>query len=280
VESHTRFITPDYFRTLGIPLLRGRDVSERDHATAPPVAVIGRSLAQRLWPGQDAIGRQMNFAGVSWTVVGVAGDVAVRGLEQASVPQAYFPSDQQPGLEFYAPKDLVIRAPGNPAALAPALRKIIHGVNPEQAVSDVRLLEDIVASQTASRRVQFRVLATFAGIAFLLAAVGIYGLLSFAVSMRTQEVGVRMALGAERQEVLAMFLRQGLALGLAGVMMAVPLAYAAGRGMTSLLFGVQPGDPLIYTAAALLALLMTLSGSLRPALRAASVDPAIAIRAE
>jgi putative ABC transport system permease protein len=144
----------------------------------------------------------------------------------------------------------------------------------------VRTLEDIVTSQTASRRVQFSVLATFAAIALLLAAVGIYGLLSFAVSMRTREVGVRMALGAGRADVLTMFLRQGIVLGSAGIIIGAPLAYAAGRGMTSLLFGVTPGDPAIYGAAALLAMLMTLAGSVRPAFRAASVDPVITIQAE
>jgi putative ABC transport system permease protein len=160
------------------------------------------------------------------------------------------------------------------------LRRIIHAIDPEQSISDVRTLEDVVDSQTASRRAQFGVLATFAAIAVLLAAVGIYGLLSFAVSMRAREVGVRMALGAGQHDVLRMFLRQGVILGSAGVVIGAPLAYAAGRGLTSLLFGVAPGDPVIYGAAALLALLMTLAGSVRPALRAASVDPLITIQSE
>lgn len=281
-QAHTRFVTPDFFQTLGIPMLRGRDLDERDdQPTSPPVVVIGRSLADRLWPLQDAIGETMTLAEVDWQVVGVVGDVAVHGLEQVAIPQAYFPAGKvPPGLSFYAPKDLVVRTAGSPIALAPALRKIVHAIDPEQSVSDVRTLEDIVTSQTASRRVQFSVLATFAAIALLLAAVGIYGLLSFAVSMRTREVGVRMALGAGRADVLTMFLRQGIVLGSAGIIIGAPLAYAAGRGMTSLLFGVTPGDPVIYGAAALLAMLMTLAGSVRPAFRAASVDPVITIQAE
>ncbi|MBZ5633367.1 MAG: ABC transporter permease [Acidobacteriia bacterium] len=279
-RAHTRFITSDYFKTLGIPLLRGRDVSERDNSTAPKVAVVSQFLAQRLWPGQDPVGREMTL-GSNWTVVGVVGDVAVRGLESSSLPQAYFPSGQvPPSLAFYAPKDLAIHASGDPASLASALRQIIRRANPEQAVSDVQLLEDILASQTASRRAQLRVLVTFAGVAFLLAAVGIHGLLSFAVTSRTREVGVRIALGAARGDILGMFLRQGLVLGSAGIAVALPLAYLAARSMTSLLFGVQPNDPLIYASAALLALLMTVAGSLRPSLRAASVDPALTIRAE
>jgi putative ABC transport system permease protein len=212
----------------------------------------------------------------------VVADIAVRGLERSSEPQVYLPSQQVPdgGVPWYAPKDLVIRAAGDPRALAPALRRIIHQADSEQAISDVQLLEDVVESETASRRAQLRVLGAFAVIAFLLAAVGIHGLLSFAVSARTQEVGVRIALGASRTDILGMFLRQGFVLGLAGVALAAPLAYLAARVMTSLLFGVQPNDSLIYGSAALLALAMTLAGSLRPALRAAGVDPAITIRSE
>ena len=191
--------------------------------------------------------------------------------------------DQVPDnwLPCFAPKDLVVKtASGNSMALAPTLRRIIHDADPEQAISDVQSLENIVTSETATRRAQLRVLGAFTAIAFLLAAVGIHGLLSFAVSSRTQEIGVRMALGASRSNVLGMFLRQGLGLGVAGVVLAVPLGYAAARGMTSLLFGVQPQDPMVYAAAALLALVMTLTGSLRPGMRAAAVDPAITIRME
>jgi hypothetical protein len=275
------FVTPGFFDTLGIPLRLGRDVSDRDEATAPFVAVISESLAQHLWPGQDPIGRRLYVARFDRTVVGVAGNIAVRSLETVSDHQIYFPSEQLGTIStYYAPKDLVIRTAGEPAALAPALRTIIHDTDPAQAVSDVRTLDDIVASQTAPRRDQLRVLGTFAAIAWSLAAVGIHGLLSFTVSARTQEIGVRVALGAERSTILRMFLRQGLTLGAVGVAVAVPLAYVTARGMSALLFGVEPGDPLIYTSAALLAMVMTLAGSLRPALRASSIDPAITIRTE
>jgi predicted permease len=276
-RAHTRFVTPDYFKTLGIPLLAGRDVSQRDGGDVQPVVVVSQSLARRFWPGQDPIGRTISHG----TVIGVAGDVAMRGLEQASLPQVYLSWEQiPPGLVFYAPKDLAIRTMGDPLALAPQVRRIIRAASPEQAVSDIRQLETIVDSQTATRRAQLHVLGTFAGIAFLLAAVGIHGLLSFAVSSRTREVGVRMALGAGRGNILSMFLRQAVLLSAIGVALAIPLAYAAARAMTALLFGVEPGDPFIYASAALLALAMTLVGSLRPAVRAACVDPAVTIRAE
>lgn len=277
-----RYLTPDFFTTLRIPLLRGRDVTDRDDWNAPFVAVISESLARRLWPQQDPIGRKFNVAFFDRTVVGVVRDISVRSLEGSSEPQVYLPSDQVPngGLIFYAPKDLVIRASDNPAALLPALRRIIQAADPEQAISGERLLEDIVASETGPRRTQLNVLGVFAAIAFLLAAIGIHGLLSYAVSSRTREVGVRVALGAQRRDILGMFLRQGLLLGAAGIAAAVPLAYMAARAMQALLFGVQPGDPAIYAAAAALALAMTIAGSLRPALHAAVIDPAATIRAE
>lgn len=281
-QASIRYVTPDFFNTLQIPVKRGRDISDRDTSTAPYVAVISESLAERLWPGQDPIGRQLNAVFFDRTVVGVVGDISVRGPERASEPQIYMSAQQVPdgGMIFFTPKDLVVRTTGNPTALAPELRRIVHGVDLEQPVSDVRLLEDITVSETESRRTQLRVLGAFVVIAILLAAVGIYGLLSFAVSTRTQEIGVRLALGANPRSILSMFLRRGLALGAMGIALGVPLAYVAARGMGALLFGVEPGDPLIYAGASLLAFVMTLVGSFGPALRAASVDPAIAIRSE
>jgi len=277
-----RFVTPDFFKTLSIPLLQGRDVSDADTAASPFVAVVSESFVRRYWPDQDPIGRHLEVASSDRTVVGVVADISVRGLERPSEPQMYLASQQVPDgfLPWYAPKDLVIHAEGNPVALTPALRRIIHEADAEQSITDVQPLENIVVGETATRRAQLRVLGAFAAIAFLLAAVGIHGLLSFAVSARTQEVGVRIALGATRSDILGMFLRQGLALGAAGIAFAAPIAYIAARGMASLLFGVQPADSAIYATAALLALAMTLAGSLRSALRAAGVDPAITIRAE
>ena len=208
----------------------------------------------------------------------MVGNVAVRGPERVSEPQIYLPAFAVGEASFYAPKDLVVKTSGDPSSLVPALRRIVHDVDPEQPVSDARPLDAVVRAQTASRRDQLTALATFATIAFVLAVVGIHGLLSFTVSARTQEVGVRVALGASRQRILGMFLRQGLMLGAAGVAVAVPLSYLAARAMSALLFGVEPGDPAIYAGAVVLAVVMTLGGSLRPALRAASIDPAVATR--
>ncbi len=280
-QAIVHFATPGFFDTLGISLEAGRDFTDQDTATSQPVAIVSESLAARLWPGQDAIGRRVNVQRVERVVVGVAANIAVRSLEGAIDPQIYFPSEQLGATAmFYAPKDLIVKAAGNPLAVAAALRRIIRDIDPDQAVSDVKLLSDIVGTQTAPRRDQLFVLTAFATLAFLLAGIGIHGLLSFAVSSRTQEIGVRVALGAARGNILRMFLGQGLALGAGGVVAAVPLAYAAAQGMHALLFGVEPGDPVVYASAAVVAIVMTLAGSVRPAIRAAVIDPTAAIRME
>jgi putative ABC transport system permease protein len=278
-RASIRFVTADYFSTMRIPRRSGRFVDGRDTATSAPAAVISEALARRLWPGQDPIGRQLTIYQSTRTVVGVAGDIVVRGLERTSEPQIYMSPEQlAPFGIFYAPRDLVVRASGDAMALAPAIRRIVHSANPEQPITGLRLFDDVVAEQTASRRDQLVVLGLFAAVAFVLAAVGIYGLLSYTVQSRTQEVGVRIALGASPRVILQMFMQQGVVLGLIGVAAAMPLAYAAGRAMNTLLFGLSAGDPSVYLVAAGAALTMTIASSVMPAVRAAGIDPAITIR--
>jgi predicted permease len=284
-ESNTasmRFVTPGFFATLGIPLHMGRDVAESDALGSPFVAVVSRSFARRYWPGEDPLGRHFQFAYHDRTVIGVVGDIRVRGLELDSEPQVYLASRQMPDGEvaFYAPQNLVIRFSGTTAMLVPSIRQIVQSADREEPISDVRTLAEIVEDETASRSLQLRVLASFAAIAFLLAAIGIHGLLSFAVSQRSQEIGVRIALGARSSNILAMVLRQGMLLAVAGLLPGVVLAYAAGRAMESILAGVQPADTITFTAAVGLCLVMSLVGSLLPALRAVRVDPLTAIRSE
>jgi predicted permease len=279
------FVTPDFFSTLGISVQNGRTMTAADDAESQPVVMISGSLADAFWPGRDPIGQRITAGRAGdRTVVGVVENIAVRSLEGAGRygrHQIYFPFDQLGRTNaYYAPKDLLVHTSGDPISLVPALRTIVHDVDPEQAISNVRLLQDIVAYQTAPRRDQVLVLSIFSAIAFLLSMTGIYGLLAFIVAIRTRELGVRVALGAARSDILGMFLRQGLALGIGGVVLAIPLAYAAARGLGALLFGVNPGDPVIYGSSALLAMLMTLAGSLRPAIRASSINPALTIRGE
>jgi len=206
----------------------------------------------------------------------------VRGLERVAEPQVYMPYQQLPdgGPTHYAPKDLAIRSTVDPATLAPALRRIIREADPEQPVSDVRTLSNIVEQQTGPRRVQVTVLASFALIAFLLAAVGIHGLLSFAVSNRTQEIGVRMALGARSGDILRMIVWDGVALAGIGIVLGAVLAYGAGNQLQALLAGVKPNDAATFASAVGLCLVMTIAGSFAPALKAIRVDPTTAMRGE
>ena len=283
--AHTaslRYVTPGFFATLGIALERGRDAGDRDGIDAPFAAVVSESFVRRYWPDQDPLGRHFTMAFHDRTVVGVVADIRVRGLESNSEPQVYLPYRQVPDgmLPFYAPKDLVICSAAAPGTLLPAVRRIIRAADAQQPISDVRMLGDIVAEQTASRAAQVRVLGAFAVIAFLLAGVGIHGLLSFAVSRRTPEIGVRIALGAQPREIVRMIVRQGALLAAAGVAPGVVLAYAAGRAMEGILAGVQPGDALTFGSAIGLCSLMAVLGSLLPALRAVRIDPMTAIRSE
>jgi putative ABC transport system permease protein len=284
-ESNTaslRYVTPGFFQTMGIPLLSGRDVADTDSSNKPFVAVVSESFAQRYWPGQNPLGHRFDFALADRTIVGVVRDVRVRGLERESEPQVYIPAAQVPDNSIigYTPKDLVVHASGNLAGLTSAVRDIIHKADPAQPISDVRTMAEIVEEETGSRAVQVRVLLIFAGVAFLLAAIGIYGVLSFAVSQRAGEIGVRMALGAQSKNIFQMILKQGASLATFGVIPGVLLAYSAGRAMEALLAGVTPRDPVTFASATLLCLFMTLLGATIPALRAARVDPMSVMRTE
>jgi predicted permease len=288
-----RFVTPGFFDVMRIPLRRGRDVSESDAGEALPVAVVSESFAERHWPGQDPLGRRFHFgllgSGTTRlgpfqdrTVVGVVGDIRVRGLERASEPQVYLPHRQVPdgAMIFYAPKDLVVRSSGDAAAFGPFLRRVVSRLDPAQPVSDVRSLDSILEAQTAPREVQVRVLGSFAAVAVLLAAIGIHGLLAFAVSARTSEIGVRLALGASARDILGLVLRQGVVLAGLGVVVGLALAFAAGQGLQAILAGVSPRDALVFLTATSVVLAMAVAGGLLPALRALRVDPLTAIRAE
>jgi putative ABC transport system permease protein len=277
-----RFVTPQYFRTMGIPLLRGRDVADGDIAGRTPVAVVSESFAKQFWPNEDPIGRTFVSREETRTVVGIVGDVKVRGLERANEPQLYVSAGQVPDTAFMNddPKDLVIRYAGATGTLLPAVRRIVAAADPEQPISDVRTMEDVVAGETATRRAQLRVLGALAAIALLLSGIGVYGLLAYTVSQRSREIGVRLALGAEPAGVARMIVSQGMKLALVGIVPGVLTAYAAARGMRALLFGVDPADPATILGAVALVVVMTLAGSLVPALRAVRLNPMLALRVE
>jgi predicted permease len=277
-----RFVTPGFFAAMRIPILAGRDIRESDTHEAAWVAVVSKSFVERYWPNsENPLGRHIDFGNHDRMVVGVVGDIRVRGLERTSEPQVYLSWQQPDGVStWYAPKDLVVRTTGDAAAIAPALRRIIHSADPGQPVSDVRTMTDIVDEQTETRRVQLAVLGSFGAVALLLAAVGIHGLLAFAVSSRTREIGIRMALGARQADIFNATVADGLKLAAIGVVAGVVMAYGAGRLLESLLAGVQPADLGTLSAAVVIALVMTLAGSALPAMRAVRVDPTVAMRAE
>ena len=239
-----RFVTPSFFETLGIPLTRGRDLNDFDTRFAPAAAVVSESFARTHWPGQDPIGRVFNVTFQNRIVVGIAGDVRVRGLERESEPQVYLPYQQvaDGAVPFYAPKDLAIRSSLDAATILPRVREIIRRADPQVPISDVKTMAAIVEAETAPRSAQLRVLGAFALIAILLAGVGIHGLLAFTVSNRLQEIGVRIALGAARGHILRLVLGDGLRLAALGIGVGAVGAYGAGQGLQALLAGLSPAD--------------------------------------
>lgn len=279
-SASLRFVTPGYFATMRIPLRAGRDIAEGDTFDRPHVAVVSESFVQRQWPGQDPLGRRFGFALSERTVVGVVADVHVRGLERTSEPQVYLSSAQvaDNAIVGYTPQDLVVRTKLPLDQWLPALRRIVAAADPEQPISRVRPLAEIVEGDTAPRRVQLRLLAILSAIALLIGGIGIHGLLSFAVSQRTRELGIRRALGAQAGSIVVMVMKEGLRLAIIGTLLGVLVAFFVGRSMSALLFGVPPTDPQTIAIAVALCLATSILGCLRPALRAARIDPMTALR--
>jgi len=279
--SH-RWITPQYFKAMGIPLIRGRDVEPTDTADRQWVAVVSASFVALYWPGEDGVGKTFKHLDKQRTVVGVVGDVKVRGLERASEPQLYLPALQCPeGLPpNFDPKALVVRHSGVGDNLVGAIRQIVQVADPDQPVSSVRPMAAVLASATADRRAQLQLLGAFALVAVLLCGVGIYGLLAFSVAQRSQEIGVRLALGAEPAQVGRLIFADGIRLTLIGIVPGAIGAYFAGRAMEALLFGITPSDPMTFTIAIAVALLMAAAGSLVPVMRAVRVSPTLVLKAE
>jgi len=283
-----RLVSPGFFAAMGTPIIVGRDIGDLDVLGGPHVAVVSESFAKRYWPNQNPIGQTFHFAfdfpfaRQEKTVVGIAGDVRFRGLERLNEPQVYLPYRQLPDRTstYYAPKDLVVRSSMDTATLVPLIRSMIQKAEPEMPISAVRTLKDVVELQTEPRTTQIRLIAAFAGLSLLLAGIGIHGLLSFAVGQRKPEFGLRIALGAQRRDILSIVFREGLVLTATGTLLGLIAAYYVGRSMEALLAGVAATDPLTLTVTAIVAFAMTLSGSLLPALRATRADPTAVIRGD
>lgn len=272
----------DYFQTIGAPLLRGRYFSDQDGLHSPLVAIIDESAARRYWPGENALGKR--FKGQDrrgqnddWlTVIGVVRDISTHGLERQPTPHIY---------EWYrqsgnATPDLVVRAARDPGEIAATLHRAIRGVAPAAILSNIVTVDRQLTQQLAPRRFQASLLGLFSLLALLLASVGVYVLMHYSVAQRTREIGIRMALGAERRSILTMVVRQGLVLVSLGLGAGLALASVATRLLSGLLYGVKPFDPLTLASVFMLLLGVALVASFVPAHRAASIDPMIALRSE
>jgi len=274
-------VTPDYFRALRVPLKRGRYFSEADDERAARVAIVSEATARLIFPNQDPIGRHVQFGrrddGQPWaTIVGVVGDVQQYGLERVMTPQSYAPQAQDPSFGYA----LVIRAARDAASLEPAIRAVWSGIDKTQAVQPVRPLAANLAASLAERRFTLALLAGFGALGLLMAAVGCYGVVSYAVSLRTREVGIRMALGAQPGDLVAMVMRQGVALAAAGLGLGYAASLALTRFLASLLFEVRPMDPAASLLVAGVLTAVVLAATWLPARRATRVDPKLALRAE
>ncbi|HYV18804.1 MAG TPA: ABC transporter permease [Verrucomicrobiae bacterium] len=272
-------VTPDYFATLKLPLKRGRLIEARDTAQAARVMLINESFAKRMFPGEDPIGRHVRIGidgKVQREVVGIVGDVRHDGLDSDVTMQMYEPLAQRP----WDSMNIILRTAVPPASLGSAARQAILGIDREQPVSSAETFDEIVAKSTAQRRFSLLLMTVFAGAALALTAIGLYGVVSYFVSLRTHEIGVRLALGATRREILALVVGQGMRLALAGVGLGLVTAFAGMRLLSSLLFGISATDPLTFIAVATGVAAVTLCASAFPAWRAARVDPSAALRSE
>jgi predicted permease len=278
-EADRYVVTPGYLSAMGITLKSGRLLSDHDSAKAPLAVLVSETLAREIWPGQDAVGKRIQLPTRDdvrpWrTVVGVVGDVKQYSLDSPFTRQLYLPYDQFGGNNF----TMAVHSGRLPSELIAQVRKQVGALDSDVAVADPELLTQILADSIQTRRLTMFMLVAFAGLAIVLASIGIYGVLSYVVSSRTREIGLRMALGATHRRILAMILRQGLRLSLAGVAVGVVLALVAARAIRSMLFAVEPYDLLTLTAITLLLLAVATIATYLPARRASAVDPMEALR--
>ncbi len=273
-----RAVNPDYFRTMGMQLRRGREFTERDQPGAPEPVIINETLARRFWPGEDPIGKRVQIYDLEprpWReIVGVITDIKSVDLSADPAAEIYAPFSQRPRTQM----TLIARTTVKPEELAAAMRAAIQSADKEQPVYRVRTMEQFFSDAVAAPRATMFLLGMLAVAALILAAVGIYGVMAYAVTRRTREIGVRMALGARGDDVLRMVVKQGMRFALAGVAIGLAAAFALTRLMKDLLFGVRPTDPATFAALALLLTGVALLACYLPARRATKVDPLIALR--
>jgi putative ABC transport system permease protein len=275
-----RAITPDYFRTMGMRLRRGREFTEHDQLGAAEVIVINETMAASFWPGEDPIGKRIQIYDMDpmpWReIVGVVNDTKQDGLDAPTRPEIYVPFSQRER----AAMTLIAHTAGGPEQLADAMRAVVQAVDPEQPVYRVSTMERFFSAEVAGPRATMFLMGTLSVAAMILAAVGIYGVMAYAVTQQSHEIGIRMALGATERYVLRLVVGQGMTLTLIGEVIGLAGAFALTRLMTSLLFGVSATDPTTFTIIALLLTGVALLACYIPALRATKVDPLLALRSE
>jgi predicted permease len=278
--AQTRYVSPDYFKAIGIPLKQGRAFEDRDRDGAPQVVIISEAMARHFWPGENAVGKRLTASFHEKLgpreIVGVVGDVKSNGLDDEGGSTMYLPFRQapRPWITFVA------RASSDPQGFVQPVSKAVYAVDREQAISSVRTMEQVMAESLSGRRFNMTLLMTFAALALALAAVGVYGVMNYSVMLRRRELGIRIALGARALDVLRLVLGQGLALTLIGVAVGMAGAYALTRLMESLLYGVTATDFLTFGSVSGVIILVGLLASFLPARRATKVDPMIALRSE
>ncbi|HEV7508313.1 MAG TPA: ABC transporter permease [Thermoanaerobaculia bacterium] len=275
-------VTAGYFKTLQIPLLQGREFSAQDTVNSPKAIIVNKTFTDRYWSHESAVGKRVTLMGGSGgkethEVIGVIGDVHHTRLDVPTVPEIYVSTEQ------HAPWDnmvLVVRSKSNLADLSSRLRAVVASLDPEQPVSNVKTMEVVLAESTSEPKFYAVLLSAFAGLAFILSAMGIYSIISYSVAQRRHEIGIRVALGAQRSSVLTLVVGEGMVLAAIGIAAGLILAWLATHGLSSLLFGVQANDPLVFAAAVLLLSCVAMAASLIPAYRASRVSPMTAFRTQ
>jgi predicted permease len=269
-------VGPNYFRTLRIPVLAGREFTPQDAAGARPVAIVNQAFADRFWPHQAALGKRVGAQGDLFTVVGVVRNCNYQRLNEIPQPMIYLPMFQ----DFYHNAVIHVRVSGDPAAFTSALERTVHAVNADLPLYNALSLTTVITLASIGERIAGTLVGVFGLLALLLAGVGIYGVVSYTTRQRTHEIAIRMALGAQRAEVLRAVLGQGVLLTLTGLTVGIAMALALTRYLKSVLFGITPNDLWTYAAVTFLLCLVSVGACYIPARRAMKVDPLVALRYE
>jgi len=275
-NANTNLATPGYFETMNIPLLDGRDFQEGDVRGTPDVVIINQEAARRYWPDENPVGQRITFENRTRTVIGVVGDVKQSGLDIETRPEMFSPY-YQVTMPFGT---VLVRTRTDPAAMISAVRGAMQEIDRDLPLYGIKTVSDVISESVAPRRLNMLLLGIFAGLALVLAAVGLYGVISYSVSQRTREIGIRMALGASHNSVLRLVVGQGLVLSAAGVAIGVTASFFLTKFMATLLFGVSPTDPMTFVAISALLIGVSIVASVIPARRAMKVDPMVALRYE